>query len=581
MLEFIQLLKQRYQTVSEQIKSDTVKSVYQQRIDQQILAEAFIRKGDLLAASADLPLQIAVVGPTQAGKSTLVNLLLNSQDAGVSPLAGYTVHSQGFCNGFGVDDCSGLQQFFGRFQQLHPAQLSKERYDCYALAENSGRSKLLPDCVLWDTPDFDSIDASGYSEALIRTIALADIIVLVVSKEKYADQSVWDLMTSIQALQQPTLICVNKLIEGAESIIIQSLKQKWQQSRSDGFPSVIPLLYQKQQASPSPAWPESEASIFSSLVRQVKRRKHGQRLQDYLSQHWQPWLEPVVAEHQALNEWCTLIDDLIKQALSLYQRDYLEHPHHYETFQNAMASLLNLLEIPGLAKVLVNTRKVLTWPVKQLFSLGARKTRLADSSHEVALLNHLAEHLLIQLADRLLDKAEQSDGSQWWKGAMSVLRQQRQSLLAEFNAAANRYHDDFQQEVDAAAFRLYDRLQQQPVVLNSLRATRVTTDAAAVALTLHAGGIGLHDLIITPAMLSVTSLLTESAIGSYVNKVEADLKQHQLQTVKQSLLIDHLQRALYLIPTQLSYDTYFNISPDRLQAVEQQLKHKPHGLRLL
>ncbi|MGR9051440.1 MAG: GTPase [Gammaproteobacteria bacterium] len=579
MLEFLQFLKQRYQTVSEQIKNGTVRAVYQQRIDRQTLAEALVRKHEWLKAEPDYPLQIAVVGPTQAGKSTLVNTLLTSSEAGVSPLAGYTVHSQGFCNGLGIDRCRGLQHFFGRYQQLHPSQLSKDRYDCFGLGESRVRSKLLPPCVLWDTPDFDSIDASGYSEALIRTLALADAIILVVSKEKYADQSVWDLMASLQALEQPTLICVNKLVEGSEDIIVRSLQEKWRQSRTDAAPKTVPLFYRRQTA--SPVWPLAEAGAVIALTANIERRKHESRLQNFLAGHWHEWMEPVVAEHQALNEWRSLIDESIKQAMMLYQRDYLDHPHHYETFQNAMASLLNLLEIPGIAKVLAQTRKVLTWPVKQLFKLGSRKVRLADSSHEVALLNHLAEHLLIQLADKLLDKSEQSAAKKWWQGILVLLRNQRQSLLADFDEAANRYHDGFQHEVDAAAFSLYRQLQQQPVVLNSLRATRVTTDAAAVALALQAGGIGLHDLIFTPAMLSVTSLLAESAIGSYVGKVEADLKTRQKQTVKETLFVEHLQRILYRLPEQLSDRYYFNIPPQLLQTAEQQLKLKPHGLRLL
>lgn len=44
----------------------------------------------------DHPLQIGIVGPTQAGKSTLVNLITQSNAAGVSARAGYTVHAQGF-----------------------------------------------------------------------------------------------------------------------------------------------------------------------------------------------------------------------------------------------------------------------------------------------------------------------------------------------------------------------------------------------------------------------------------------------------------------------------------------------------
>jgi ribosome biogenesis GTPase A len=137
MLEFIQLLKQRYQSVLSQVRNDSLKTIYQQRIDQLILAEAFIRKGQLLASSPEPPLQITVVGPTQAGKSSLVNVLLNSNAAAVSPLAGYTIHPQGFCNKVSLSDCSGLQRYFGRFQQLQQAQLTKDRHDCYSLTENT------------------------------------------------------------------------------------------------------------------------------------------------------------------------------------------------------------------------------------------------------------------------------------------------------------------------------------------------------------------------------------------------------------------------------------------------------------
>ena len=56
-----------------------------------------MRKGQLVNSSPEQPLQMTIVGPTQAGKSSLVNVLLNTGVAGVSPLAGYTVHPQGFC----------------------------------------------------------------------------------------------------------------------------------------------------------------------------------------------------------------------------------------------------------------------------------------------------------------------------------------------------------------------------------------------------------------------------------------------------------------------------------------------------
>ena len=48
MLEFIQLLNQRYQTILKQPGNEVSKIGYQQRIDQLILAEAFMRKGQLI-----------------------------------------------------------------------------------------------------------------------------------------------------------------------------------------------------------------------------------------------------------------------------------------------------------------------------------------------------------------------------------------------------------------------------------------------------------------------------------------------------------------------------------------------------
>jgi hypothetical protein len=579
MLEFIQLLKQRYQSVLSQQGNEARRTLYQQRIDQLILAEAFIRKGQLLNRTAVQPLHIAVAGPTQAGKSSLVNVLLDCQLAGVSPLAGYTVHPQGFCHGVSLAACHDLAHYFGRFQCVPQNQLSKERYDCYSLTAVNNESPQLPHAVLWDTPDFDSIDSATYREGVIRSIALADVLILVVSKEKYADQSVWEMMTFLEVLHQPVVICLNKLTEGSEAILISSLQEKWQLARADAFPAVIPLFYEKQSGAPQ--WSLAATQLLRELTHQVSHKKQARFTQELLQKYWQDWLEPIRAEHQALTDWQALCHATIQAALDSYQRDFLNHPHHYETFQQALAELLILLEVPGLASFLAGTRKALTWPVRQVMKLAHKRQHVANTSHEVALLKQLAEHTLVQLVDKLLDHAEYSQQSQWWKALNSVLRAQRAGLLQDFAEAAQNYHIDFQQDVEHTAQQLYHKLQQQPIVLNTLRTTRVTADAAVIAFTLYTGGIGVQDLVIAPAMLTVTSLLTESAIGSYMHKIENELKQQQFNTVKHTLFIDSLAKRLLALPEQLSTLTYFNISLASLSAAEQQLTDKRHGLRLL
>lgn len=582
MLEFIQLLNQRYQAIIAALKKDDpTLALFQQRVEQLIFAEAYIRKGMLLDTAPETPLQIAVIGPTQAGKSSVVNLILNTDIASVSPLAGYTTHPQGFCHQTNINASAGLQNYFGRFQQLSLAELTRQRYDCYALTESDGSSHtdLLPDCVFWDTPDFDSIDSVDYREGVIRTIALADVVILVVSKEKYADQSVWEMMSKIESFHQPTLICVNKLVEGTEDLIINSLKEKWQHARKDAFPSVVPLYFQKQTG--QPVWPSAKKDLFFQLEKQVAKQNYFAYQQELLNKYWHSWLEPIVAEHEAIRLWKVLVDQCINQAIDEYQRDYLDHPQHYDTFQNALVRLLELLEIPGISRVVTKTRRVLTWPVRKLFSWGKQKYS-ASVGQEELILNQIGEHLLISFADQLLGKID-SDSKQnlWWKDSYCLLRQQKDALLTQHNQSVQHYTLAFEQDVEATANRLFNKLSEHPLILNSLRATRVTTDAAAMALVIQTGGIGVHDLVITPAMLSITSLLTESAIGSYMGTVEAELKHHQLQTVKNELFIACLQKALYALPEQLSDKNRFNISLAQLQQAEVQRKEKKHGIRIL
>jgi GTPase Era involved in 16S rRNA processing len=575
MLEFIQLLKLRYQTVATHA-SEAVKTLYQQRIDQLILTESFMRKGQMLEEISSFPLQITIVGPTQVGKSTVVNVLLNSSSAGVSPLAGFTVHAQGFCQGLTINDCNGLQRYFGRFQQLQQSELSKERYDCYSLTESINESSLLPQCILWDTPDFDSINSTTYREGVLRALGLADVIILVVSKEKYADQSVWEIMSMLEALHQPTLICLNKLTEGSEELLARSLKEKWQKLRTDDFPNLVPLYYAKQSGIPE--WLASGKQVVKQIARQHTHKQQLRFEKELVKKYWNSWIEPIVTEHQAIIEWQNLVHETLQSAVASYQRDYQSQPHYYVTFQQALAELLILLEVPKFAGVLAGARKVLTWPVKQLTKIGQKSTHVSATGYESVLLKQIAEHTLIQIAERLLENAEHNS---WWKEMGGLLRSRRSEILADFAHAEKKYQRFFQQDVEKSAQRLYKKLQHQPLVLNSLRASRITADAAVVVFAIHTGGLSLLDLVVAPAMLTITSLLTESAAGGYMSKVEAELKQQQLTVVKQSLFIESMANNLLALPELLPGITHFNITPAELNAAQMQLKDQKNGLRLL
>jgi hypothetical protein len=105
--------------------------------------------------------------------------------------------------------------------------------------------------------------------------------------------------------------------------------------------------------------------------------------------------------------------------------------------------------------------------------------------------------------------------------------------------------------------------------LNSLRATRITTDAAALAIALHSGGIGIQDFVIAPATLSLTSMLTESALGHYVNRAAEDLKARQLRAVE-VLVRDTIGDWLASLPGRLDGSRHLKLtSADIVTAGEQ------------
>ncbi|HYE37337.1 GTPase [Methylocaldum sp.] len=580
MLSFIRRLKQSYESVLKHVPPDDEARFLELRRNLQSVSfgEAVLEKGELNRLQKDHPLQIAVLGPTQAGKSSVINWLLERKLAEVSPLAGFTVHPQGFCINLQSDHLDWIDGYFRHYQRCPRDTLPADRYDCFALAETAADVRhSLTGTVLWDTPDFDSVDAEDYREAVLRVAALADVVLLVLSKDKYADLSVWELIGLLEPLSQPTVICLNKIEKASYRTLVGSLQEKWRNARRDPPPPVITVPYlEDMQVDDFAHLRDERAQLLGAVdraIRGVRREQHAKNAKYFIKAHWQNWLAPVKAEHSLKAEWRTLVDEAVRDSLNLYKRDYLNHPHHYETFQRALAELLTLLEIPGLAGTLLTARKIVTWPVRQLVRLGQAVggRRRQGASGEAAILHQAAEHLFIRISETILLKRDDDPSRQaWWKEMGGLLRSTRPVLTNRYALAVDQYTQAFQPEIEKTAHSLYDRLREHPAVLNGLRATRVTTDAAALAVALHTGGIGVQDFIIAPAMLSLTTMLAESALGRYMNKAAADLKQKQLEAVEK--LFDRTVHA-YLIGLsgQMDASRQFNISPEAIESAETQL----------
>ncbi len=543
-----------------------------------LLLHAFVRphiKG--------LPPQVAIVGPTQAGKSSVVNLLIGHNGAKASPLAGFTRHAQGFVNGKVNTHLQAATNSLLPWLTFTPQdQLNNENIHQYSLTEvpsNLAEPIQITAQITWDSPDFDSVSSRGYRSTVPMLCAVSDLIVMVVSREKYADQSVWEMLRLFAPVGKPTLLCINKTQAETRAEILQAVEKKL---KAEGLEHIevltLPYLHNENtgQLSETPAANTLRERVAAVLSSKETSQPSGS-IERFLSRHWEEWVAPAKEENIAAREWNQLVETSLDDSILLYQQQFLEEPQHKDAIQKAMLRLLDLLEIPGIGGALGRIRGVITWPVRQLGSqLGGfiKKQRKVDTSvtqnPEQRILDQGFRHALLTLSQEAGHRS--SSGStasrQWWQALLLALNEEQQKVETSFPELIGNHQKTFDPQIDAAAQQLYSHLSEHPLTLNGLRAARTTTDAASVVLALKSGGIGAHDLVLTPAMLAFSSLLTESAIGKYMGSVEDSLKKAQLESVRQHVR-QPLEASLKGISQHMDCRELYSISAESLQSATQ------------
>jgi GTPase SAR1 family protein len=526
-----------------------------------------------------LPLQVAVIGPTQVGKSSLVNLLLGGVHAGVSALAGHTRHAQGFSSvPLDSRQRQSIHQLLPGLSPAEPSQLFPDRTGYYSLVETTSEDSDGNGLLVWDSPDFDSVSSRDYRSTVPALCALADLVVMVVSKEKYADQSVWELLRLIAPDARPLMLVVNKVPADSQAQLLEILTGKFNAEALSGV-SLFSLPYFND--------PQSDLADSDSAHALLEGFRH--RLLDIhstpdipiaplLHRHWQQWIEPLRQEQAAVRVWRDKVANALQTAENHFERDYLKNPDYRESLDSAILQLLQLLEVPGLAVPLSKAREIVTWPVRKAVSLfhSAAQGVEGKASMEDKLLTESLRQAHQRLLHQATIQASRSKGRQqlWWQQLWLLLQQQETPLNEQIQHRILAHQKHFQPEIQRAASRLLEHLQQHPTTLNALRATRASTDAAAVAFALKSGGIGLSDLILTPAMLAFSTLLTEGAVGQFMETVSAELQDSQHRSVREQVFLP-LREQLTALQAQLPDDLLFGLDESSLQQAEQALKKLP------
>jgi len=539
-------------------------------------ADALLRHSYMRENLEPLPAQIVVIGPTQAGKSTIVNSLLDTEAARASPLAGFTRHAQGFTTQEITDALSAkIQSLLPDWKAVSPAQLNNEELNTFSLAQIQTNYFTNNKFMIWDTPDFDSVNSRDYRATAPVMCAMADAIVLVVSKEKYADQSVWDTLDLISPIQRPLFIVINKTATDTTPVIKQAMQNKLDNSDIQ-YQDIFALPYQHQTTDKQPLSDSEEMRLLRqqihNFIDQPFQITAPAILKRWLTKYWSDWTAPIRNEIDARQEWTEILVAQQKSALEQFDRDYLQDPHYSETQKKAILRLLELLEIPGVAGGLKTIRQIVTWPARKLGGLIKDQTRFKDdkkeADQETVFLEEVCHHYLINLQNQIMQHSE----NQWWKNIDHELQHHKSELEKQISSAIQKHQQAFEPEIELAANKLYEYLTEHPVTLNSLRTARISADAGAVLLAIKTGGLSLHDLALAPAFVAITSFLAEGAVGQHMRTIEAELKKKQLASVQEHVFKNSLMKNLLELTDSMPKDGLYGFTKAELESAETALE---------
>lgn len=550
-----------------------------------MLAEAAIRHSDW-SRSLSRPPQVAVLGPTQTGKSTVVNLVLGRTAAEVSPLAGFTVHPQGFAVG-GAETGAWSAELFPGWTRRRSQELTRDDFAAWSMepvaAEVAG-GPGLPVGVIWDTPDFDSLAAEDYAGGVLEVAAFADLHLFVLSKEKYSDLAVWELLRLVQTLDRPLVLCVNKQTADAEATVQGALRERVRtlgRAESDVTLLSLPYVTDVERAETMRVPVDRLRELLRERLRVVVRRARAKATQRFLRLHWGEWVAPVQAEQAALAEWQGLVRQAGKDFLSAYVRDYLDHPERFDSFRRASVELLRLLEIPQVGGWVSQARVAVTWPVRQLLAAGRSlwgdRRRPGGALHSLSAESGVLVDTLDGLLARLQREVARRGGTSGaeravWQALGRRFEEQQPRLRQALEGAIRAHHERTTQAVRVAAESLYQELRKHPTRLNALRTARASIDLGYILLAVKTGGLTPLDAVWAPAAFAVTSLVMEGIAGVEMGREARLLKDKQRRAVREEFIEQTLVRELNGLARKLTGPGVFGIEAEELEAAERSVK---------
>jgi hypothetical protein len=173
------------------------------------------------ATDLDAPLLVLIMGSTGAGKSSLLNALAGGPVSPSGVLRPTTRQPVAIVH---PEDAGG------RFEQTAERTSLDVRLDAFA------RRGL----AIVDAPDFDSAEGAN-REAALHLLEVADLVILVTTATRYADQAPWDVVARARARGVPFRAVVNRLpADDAEAdAVLADFRRLLERAGAGGGPHVV------------------------------------------------------------------------------------------------------------------------------------------------------------------------------------------------------------------------------------------------------------------------------------------------------------------------------------------------------